>query len=112
MTKEIQKIAYQIKQLVDQLAVMATAKSSNSHPLAKTAPKPKKGAAGAVSMLIEEGFFNSPKDLSTIMSRLEEIGHWHSKPTVSMNLLNLAKRRIFNRFKDKETKQWKYVLRR
>ncbi|MCJ7786632.1 hypothetical protein MUP06_00215 [Patescibacteria group bacterium] len=108
MKKEAQKIADQIKQLVDQLAAMATAKSSVGKPLAKA----KKGASGSLSMLIEEGFFDSPKDLPTIMSRLEEIGHWYPKPTVSMNLLNLTKRRTFNRLKDTKNKNWKYVLRK
>jgi hypothetical protein len=112
MKKEAQEIADQIKQLVDQLVAMATAKSSVGKPLAKPAKKAKKGASGALSMLVEEGFFDSPKDLPTIVSRLEEIGRWYPKPTISMNLLNLTKRRIFNRLRDTKNKNWKYVLRK
>lgn len=112
MKRDAQKIADQIKQLVDELATMTNAKSSVGKPLAKATTKAKKGASGALSMLIEEGFFDSPKDFSTILGRLEEIGRWYPKPTVSMNLLNLTKRRIFNRIKDTKTKNWRYVLRK
>lgn len=112
MKKEAQKIADQIKLLVDQLAEMTTAKSSTGKLSTKTTTKHKKGASGAISMLTEEGFFDSPKDLLAIMGRLEEIGRWYPKPAVSMNLLNLTKRRIFNRLRDTKTKKWKYVLRK
>ncbi|OGF64264.1 hypothetical protein A2661_00775 [Candidatus Giovannonibacteria bacterium RIFCSPHIGHO2_01_FULL_45_24] len=71
-----------------------------------------KGAFGAVSMLIEEGFFDAPKEISTIMDKLKQVGHYHTPPAVAMNLLNLTKRRILNRFKNKETKNWEYVIRK
>jgi len=112
MKKDAQKIAEEIKQLVDQLAEISINGSSAGKASGQVKLKPKKGASGALSILIEEGFFNSPKDLSVIMSRLQEIGRWHPKPNVSMNLLNLTKRRTFNRIKDTKTKKWKYVLRK
>ncbi len=112
MEKEVQKIIDQIKQLIDQLGAMVTTKVSGNKPLIKTISKTKKGASGALSMLIEEGFFDTPKDLSEIMRKLQEIGHWHRNTTVSMNLLNLTKRRTFNRLRDTKDKKWKYVLRR
>ncbi|GAG80702.1 unnamed protein product, partial [marine sediment metagenome] len=39
-------------------------------------------------------------------------GHYHKRTAVAMNLLNLTKRRILNRFKNKETKNWEYVIRK
>lgn len=112
MKKRAQEIAEQIKKLVDQLAAVATGKSSVGKPLVKATTKAKKGASGALSILMEEGFFDTPKSLSEIISKLEEIGHWHKKPAIAMNLLNLTKRRTLNRIKDNETKKWKYVIRR
>ena len=71
-----------------------------------------KGALGAITMLIEEGFLDTPKEIAVIMDRLKEIGHYHKRPAVSMNLLNLTKRRRLNRFKNKESKNWEYVIRK
>jgi len=112
MKTDAQKIAGQIKRLVDQLAEMSLARPELGNVPTQVKAQNKKGAAGALTILIEEGFFDSPKDLSEVMSKLEEIGHWHKKTTVSMNLLNLTKRRIFNRIKDKQKKKWRYVIRR
>lgn len=109
-----QIIAEQIKVLLDELVTMAgenpTSKPSSKRQVANiVAPK---GASGTLTMLINEGFFDAPKDISTIMEKLKEIGRYYPQTTVSMNLLNLTKRRIFNRLKDKETKNWLYVLRK
>ena len=112
MKKEALKIAEQIKQLVDQLVEISTAKTQGGKPSIQAKPKAKKGAAGGLEMLIEEGFFNSPKDFPAVIVRLQEIGRYYSKPTVAMNLLNLTKRRTLHRMKDNETKKWKYVIRR
>lgn len=71
-----------------------------------------KGALGSINMLISENFFDTPKEISAIMERLEEIGHYHKRTAIAMNLLNLTKRRIFNRFKNNETKNWEYVIRK
>ena len=111
--KEAQKIGEQIKDLVDQLVAIA-----NNKPIDKRALRQPgittstKGGSGALSLLINEGFFDSPKDLNSIMEKLKEIGRYYPTPSVSMNLLNLTKRRTFNRLKDKETKGWQYVLRK
>ena len=109
-----QSIAEQIKLLLDELVTMVedkpTSKSTSKHQIVKVvAPK---GASGALAMLMNEGFFDTPKDISTIMEKLKEIGRYYPQTSVSMNLLNLTKRRTFNRLKDKETKNWLYVLRK
>lgn len=113
MNKEALKIAEEIKQRADQLAAMASrGASAKKQSKQISSAISKKGAAGALSVLREEGFFDKPQDFSAVMDRLEQIGHYHSKSTVAMNLLNLTKRRIFNRIKDKKTKNWLYVVRR
>lgn len=109
MKNNIQKIAEQIKNLVDELVVMSTnGKKGKKQSIAAT----NKGAIGAIAMLTEEGFFDKPKDISIIMERLEKVGRYYPKTTVSMNLLNLTRRRVFNRLKDKDKKNWLYVLRK
>jgi len=113
MKKEAQKIAEQIKGLVDQLVFLAS-----EHPSGKKSSKQvkqsksTKGCSGALLILREEGFFNKPKDITEIMSKLEEIGRYYPITSVSMNLLNLTKRRTFSRIKNNKTKKWQYVLRR
>ena len=71
-----------------------------------------KGALGAINMLIGENFFDAPKEISAILQKLKEIGRYHKPTAVAMNLLNLTKRRILNRFQNKETKNWEYVIRK
>ena len=108
-----QKIIGQIKALLEELAVVteknASSTSESEGPVHSTITK---GCSGAIKMLTDEGFFASPKDIATVMSRLEEIGRYYPQTTVSMNLLNLAKRRTFNRIKNKDTKNWLYVIRK
>jgi hypothetical protein len=112
MKNKAQEIAKQIKQLLDQLVALSGAGPSARKPSAQVIPPAQKGCSGGISILAEEGFFDSPKDLSVITGRLKEIGRHYSQSTVSMNLLNLTKRRTFNRLKDTKTKKWQYVLRK
>lgn len=109
MKQDIQKIAEQIKNLVDELVAM----SINGKKVKKQSITTNiKGAIGALTMLTEEGFFDTPKDISTIMEKLKEIGRYYPKTSISMNLLNLTRRRVFNRLKEKNKKNWLYVLRK
>ncbi|MCX6702225.1 MAG: hypothetical protein NTX96_03485 [Candidatus Zambryskibacteria bacterium] len=107
-------IISEIKDLLDELSTSFGVKSIQD----KTTNKPSrstnspKGALGAINILIEEKFFDTPKEISTILEKLKEIGHYHRSTAIAMNLLNLTKRRILNRFKNKETKNWEYVIRK
>lgn len=117
MEKSPKKIAEQIIALVTELSQMAGGNGAIKRVLSKKTIRAdrlpiKKGATGALEMLIEEGFFNNLTELGAVMERLKEIGHYHQKTTISMNLLNLTKHRTLNRFKSKETKNWEYVLRK
>ena len=109
-----QKIADQIKTLLDELVIMTGEKILSKSDTKKIVLNPiaKKGAAGALAVLTNEGFFDSPKDISTIMDKLKEIGRYYPQTAVSMNLLNYTKRRAFTRLKDKETKNWLYVIKK
>lgn len=104
----------EIKNLLDELAVSSGAKPSQGQGAdkVKSGTSSPKGALGAINMLIEEKFFNVPKGMPAVMEKLKEMGHYHKPTAVGMNLLNLYKRRILNRFKNKETKNWEYVVRK
>ncbi|MFA6270045.1 MAG: hypothetical protein WC657_02435 [Candidatus Paceibacterota bacterium] len=108
-----QKIVDQIKSLLDEL-VSATEGKTNLKNVVKRQSNSiiPKGASGALKILTNDGFFDTPQDISKIMEKLKEIGRYYPKTSISMNLLNLTKRREFNRIKDKETKNWLYVLRK
>lgn len=114
--KDPQEIIEKIIDLANELAEMVGSGGTRERSLKKTKKKvsvsAKKGAMGAIEMLINEGYFDKLKDLNAVMERLKEIGHYHKTSTVSMNLLNLTRGRVLNRFKNTETKKWEYVIRR
>jgi len=104
----------EIKDLLDELSTSFGVKPTHdktTNKASRLAAFPK-GALGAINILIEEKFFNTPKEISTVLEKLKEIGHYHRSTAIAMNLLNLTKRRILNRFKNKETKNWEYVIRK
>lgn len=112
MEKGAEKTLEHIKHLVDQYFATSSSGLPTKKRSVNNESKAKKGCSGAISILIEEGFFNAPKDLGAVIERLKEIGRYYPKPTISMNLLNLTKRRLFNRIKENKGKKWQYVLRR
>jgi len=116
MEKDPQKIVEQITELLSELAVLAGASTvSNQEKLYKFVPSTKKdmpGATGGVRLLIEAGKLDSPKQLLEIMEFLRQEGRHYSRQTISMGLLNLVRERVLTRFRDKEDKNWKYVIRR
>jgi len=107
-------IINEIKGLLDELSSSFGVKPSRDKITSQTSRSitSPKGALGAINMLIGEKFFDVPKEISTVMKKLSEIGHYHKRTAIAMNLLNLTKRRILNRFKNKETKNWEYVIRK
>ena len=107
------KIAEQIKSLIDDLVAMTGEKVHTKKEIkGRTSGAIPKGASGALKILTDDGFFDAPQDIAKIMEKLKEIGRYYPQTSISMNLLNLTKRREFNRIKDKATKNWLYVLRK
>jgi hypothetical protein len=107
-------IISEIKDLLDELGSSFGVKTGHGQIAQKTKvdTSPPRGALGAINMLIEEKFFDTPKEISAVIEKLKEVGYYHKSTAVAMNLLNLTKRRILNRFKNKETKNWEYVIRK
>jgi len=116
MTRNPKTILSEIKSLVDELeGTMGGPPSAYKKPSKNKQPSPvvvPKGAHGAIAMLIDEGFFNVPKEIAAVLEKLKDIGHYHDRTAIAMNLLNLTKRKVLNRFKNKETKNWEYVIRK
>jgi hypothetical protein len=115
MSKSPKQIVDEIKCLLDQLVSVAPS-CAHHKKSSLTIPQPtnKKGASGALLILMQEEFFDSPRDISAVISKLTEMGRYYSQSLVSMNLLNLTRppRRILTRIKDSKTKKWQYVVRR
>lgn len=115
MPRDPKTILSEIKGLVGELeSVLEDSPLNHKRPnLGKSSSVKKlKGVPGSIAILMEEGFFDTPKEITPIMERLKEIGHYHSKPAVGMNLLELTRKRMLNRFKNKSTKNWEYVIRK
>ena len=111
--RDQKQILGEIRSLLDELEGVPATKSSphKDAPITEVGLS-QKGALGAINMLMSENFFDTPKEMPVVMERLKEIGHYHKRTAIAMNLLNLTKRRILNRFKNKETKNWEYVIRK
>ena len=112
MKNNPQKIVEQVKVLLDELLATTGEKAPATKGTRKPSSAIPKGASGALKILTDDGFFDTPQDFSRIMEKLKEIVRYYPKTSISMNLLNLTKRREFSRIKDKETKNWLYVLRK
>ena len=115
MPKNPKQIVDEIKCLLDQLiSVIPPPAHRSKSSLANPQLRNKKGASSALSILVQEEFFDSPRDISAVMNKLKEMGRYYSQSLVSMNLLNLTRppRRVLTRIKDNKTKKWQYVLRR
>lgn len=109
MNRDPQQIAKQIVSLVNELVELA----GNPAMVVSHQPKPeKKGAVGALITLLEEGFFNKPQPLTTVIEKLQEMGRHYPRPTIAMGLLNLTRSRILVRIKNTKTKNWEYVVRK
>ena len=70
MAKRADELVAQIKKLVEELAALS---SQTTHSHKQKLPSNRKGAAGAILMLIDEGFFDSPSvGLLNLFSKIWE----------------------------------------
>jgi hypothetical protein len=70
------------------------------------------GLVGGITMLIEHGFFESPKTANEVYVELKKETYYYSLKSVDGTLRNnfVAKRKTLTRIK--EVSVWKYVLRK
>jgi DNA invertase Pin-like site-specific DNA recombinase len=76
----------------------------------KPAGMAKKGPAGLISTLLDDGFFEEPRELQAVLNKMREMGHSYSRQSIAMNLLNMTKGRILSRTKSKSTGTWQYII--
>ncbi|MFA6355564.1 MAG: hypothetical protein WCY23_00480 [Candidatus Omnitrophota bacterium] len=116
MNKDAKQIADQIVTLVNELVELAGGKirinTKEQQPGLGKKEKDMSGATGGLRILVEEEYFDSPKQLPEIMERLKQEGRHYSNATISMGLLSLVRKRKLIRFRDKGDKKWKYAKRR
>ena len=115
MKKDPKQIAQMIISLVSELADIAGADVSEKivhvH-MAKKRLKQNKGATGGLRVLIDENYFDKPKQFPEIIEKLKQEGRHYPKPTISMGLLNLVREKILIRLREKGTKNYQYVIRK
>ena len=70
------------------------------------------GLTGGIQFLIDNKFFNNPKGLKEIISKLKEEGYHYGKAPIAkaLSVGFTNKKKIFSRFK--EDKNFKYVIRK
>lgn len=117
MKKDPKQLAENIIIQVQELSELAGTEVETR--LKKNQRKPKKnnqkdmsGATGGLRVSVDEGYFDSPKQLPEIIEQLKREGRHYSSATISMGLLNLVRERVLTRFRDKGDKKWKYVIRK
>ena len=85
---------------------------SSKKEIIKDVNKKYKGLAGGIRLLIDNGFFNTPKSLNEIINELKREGYHNSKAGIASTLSETftKSQKVLNRLQ--EDKVWKYVLRK
>ena len=116
MEKDVKKLTENIISQILELAELAGAnikvKPNKTQHSIKETKKDTSGATGGLRILVDEGYFDDPRQLPAIIERLKQEGRHYSNATISMGLLNLVRERILIRFRDKGDKKWKYIIRK
>ena len=116
MKKNPKELAENIIALVSELAEIAVGKidtgAARTTSSLRNGKKDMSGATGGLRVLVDEGYFDGPRQLPEIIERLKQEGRHYSSAAISMGLLNLVKERVLTRFRDKGDKKWKYVIRK
>lgn len=108
----VKNIIAQVLELAELTGTKIKIKSTENQYDTKETKKDTSGATGGLRVLVDEGYFNEPKQLPAIVERLKQDGRHYSNATISMGLLNLVKGRVLMRFRDKGDKKWKYIIRK
>jgi hypothetical protein len=110
MKKTTNEIIAQIRVLLNKLEGVSAKVDSSTTEAVKVVAKKAAGCIGAIQGLIDEGLFESQKTVLQVVDKLNEEGQPYSKALVSMNLLNLVKRKVLRRIKQND--QWQYIIRK
>lgn len=115
------EIVNDIAILLDELSSMlggsarGDKRSSSVKVSAKKDGKNYSGASGGIKMLIVNGFFQKPKLLSEVITRLRQEGFNYRRPVIAMALLRAVRNRSLTRLEvenPKNQEKWSYAERK
>ena len=110
MKRNKEQIIKEINILIQELASHEGGSTSLKYEMTTTNKKTTTGCVGALQSLIDEGFFAELKKIEEVLPKLEEEGEPYSRELVSMNLLNLVKKKFLRRIK--RDNKWNYIVRK
>lgn len=96
-------------EVADLLAIFqrGEAPAAALRPRTQAGPTSRRGPLELLLVLIDDGFFKTPKELGSVKQALEAQGHFYPTTTLSPLMLRLVRRKILRRIKD--AKRWTYV---
>jgi len=113
-----QEIIKDIKMLLNELSSVfgestESIKKSFFKPSIKSSKK-YSGVAGGIEMLIDDNFFQGPKALSEVVSRLKQEGYNYRGSVIAMALLRAVRNRSLTRLEshNKGKEKWAYAERK
>lgn len=110
MKRNKEQIIKEINVLIQELASHESINGSSRDKVITKDRKITTGCVGALQSLIDDDFFAELKKIEEVMLKLEEEGEPYSRELVSMNLLNLVKKKILRRIK--RDSKWHYIVRK
>ena len=110
MKRNKEQIIKDINILLQELSSGVNIPNSSGSMIISANKEIKKGCIGALQLLINEGFFSELRSLEEVLQKLKEEGEPYSRALVSMNLLNLVKRKVLRRIEQKD--KWQYIVRK
>lgn len=110
MKRNKEQIIKEINILLEELASHKSGSNFLKDNVITKSKKATTGCVGALQSLIDEGFFAELKKIEEVLPKLEEEGEPYSRELVSMNLLNLVKKKVLRRIK--RDNKWNYIVRK
>lgn len=118
--QRISNLLAQMRELLDELEVISGASSKQSRRREAKAKKVSKrkyrGPSGGVQLLLDEGFFKTPKVMAAVEDRLRQEGYHYRQSAVAMALLRAVRKRLLTRLSSKDAKdvkeKWSYAERK
>lgn len=110
MKRNKEQIIKEINTLIQELVSNENGNSYSKGKIVMANKKATAGCMGVLQFLIDDGFFAELKKIEEVLVKLEEEGEPYSRELVSMNLLNLVKKKVLRRIK--RDNKWHYIIRK
>lgn len=102
-TVQVEGSAQEVAKL---MALYAMPKATKAKATAARSPKKSAGPLSHAVGLVDESFFDEPKDLKNVREKLEELGHIYENSDLSPTMLRLVKKKVLRRVRVDGV--WKY----